>query len=191
MKAWFIALFVLLPAAGFPAEKSLSERYPNRLIGPDFGIVTADDLAYDATQRTAVPYDPNKEWLTTYWQCLPVVDALIEYRAWLNDDPLGRRSHDKRVCEVEIQFVHAGQWQIYSGRRAYPLEYCHEFIHAWERLTENEKVVCLNGDWGNYEQDVQHGKYKGWTWNKFKTHKGCYSYFGDCNVKGCAQGKCP
>lgn len=172
------------------AETSLSERYPNRLITPDYGIVTADDLAYDVTQRDAVPYDPDKEWLTRYWQCLPIKGIRPKYRTWRAD----HTSYSFRtitLCDLEIHVNGRDGRQIYSDRRAQPNQYCRDFDKQWRRLTKGEPIVCFNGDWGIYESDKIDGKYKSWTWNKIKTRKGCYSYFGDCYVKGCARGRCP
>ena len=60
-----------------------------------------------------------------------------------------------------------------------PLEHCKEFIWAWNKLTAHQTNVCLNGDGGGggFHQDEIDGKYKLWTWEKFKTKSGCYSYF--------------
>jgi hypothetical protein len=186
-----VCFLLTLSQASVANEKSLTERYPNRLITPDYGIVTADDLAYDVTQRDAVPYDPNKDRLTRYWQCLPIKGIEPKYRTWIDPEAVDYPRRVMKMCDLEIHVRQPDGLQIYGDRRAHPNEYCEDFDRHWKKLTRGEEMVCFNGDWGNYEQDEVRGKYRGWTWNKVKTHKGCYSYFGDCNVKGCAMGKCP
>lgn len=62
----------------------------------------------------------------------------------------------------------------------------------WRQLAKNENIVCLNGDGSDVMVDPKLEKYFLWTWEKFRTRKGCYSYFaGECDTQGCAKGHCP
>lgn len=74
----------------------------------------------------------------------------------------------------------------YNSRRG------NDGMGAWQRITKGQSIVCLNGNGGFYNQGEKDGKYRLWTWAKFKSKKGCYSYFGgECNTDGCSKGKCP
>ena len=173
------------------SSPSPAELYPNRLITPGFGIVGADDLAYDATNRKATPYDSSKDLFGRYWQCIPIKDVTPNYDTWRGQDGMGPEGVITKMCTLGV-FVHGvSGLQIYGDRRAHPNSFCREFDRNWRRLTKHQDVVCLNGDDPSNENDEINQKYRSWTWNKFKTRTGCYSYFGDCDVKGCAQGKCP
>jgi len=185
---WVFIFFSIGLAA---ASETLRERYPNRLITPDFGIVTADDLAYDAEHRLPSPYDPAKDLLARYWQCIPTHAVKRDYNASMGEDSMGPSGVETMMCDIEITADIPEGRHLYSDRRRHPNSFCQEFDRNWNRLTRGEKIVCFNGEDPSNENDTVFGKYRAWIWDKFKTRKGCYSYFGDCDVAGCAKGKCP
>jgi hypothetical protein len=172
-------------------KPTLSEKYPNRLITSDYGIITADDLAHDAEIRNATSYDPTKTLFARYWQCLPIKYVVPKYRTWQGEDGMGPSDVIASMCDLEIDVRAPNDFQIYSDRRARPIEYCQHFISEWQRVTSNQEIVCLNGDDGSYSSDKVGEKYKSWTWNKIKTRTGCFSFLGECSVRGCAAGSCP
>ncbi|MBI2646722.1 MAG: hypothetical protein HYW85_06845 [Deltaproteobacteria bacterium] len=116
-----------------------------------------------------------------------------KYTTWRASDPMGAWDIIVTLCDLEIIIRHEKELQTYVDRRAHRVDYCQEFMAEWRRLTKGQSMVCLNGSGGGfYHQDEKKGKYKLWTWEKFKTHKGCYSYFyGTCDTEGCSRGKCP
>lgn len=184
----FLGAAILADSSSLLAET----RYPHVLLTPDYGIVTEDDLAYDYEQQVVRPYDPNADLNSLHWQCFPVKSALARYRQWRATDSIEGREVVETVCSIEIKVSHGGEVQEYIDRRGHDLGYCRDFLRQWNRTTRSEEIVCLNGDGGSYYQDEGDERIKLWTWEKFKTTKGCYSYFyGQCNTKGCAKGKCP
>lgn len=188
-----VVLFTLFLTHSTTGKEFVGIHYPNRLITPDFGIVTADDLAYDAQMRDAQPYDADKDILARYWQCVPVKDVAPMYRTWRGQDGMGFWDTVVTMCDLEIHIQQPGSFQVYGDRRAHPNKYCRNFDQNWRRLTEEADIVCLNGDDPSNDRDKSHFQgenYRSWTWNKFKTRKGCFAYFGDCDVVGCAEGKC-
>lgn len=185
-----LSIFFLLQLSLAASSKSPAELYPNRLITQDYGIVTADDLAYDNKQMFPAPYDPSKNLFNRYWQCIPVKAVMPKYDTWLGEDGMGPAGVEIPMCELETQIKLSSGLQIYGDRRAHPDTFCREFDRNWRKLTRGEEIVCFNGEAPSNENDKALGKYRSWVWNKFKTRKGCYSYFGDCDVKGCAKEKC-
>lgn len=182
-----LALSLMSPHA-FASEAGGSST--RGLITPNYGIVTDDDLAYDASRQKIPPYAPGTSSL--YWQCLPAKQVRLKYQTSRGSDPMGLANVIVTMCEPEITVHRDGELHIYVDRRGHPVEHCHEMARQWHRLTKNESIVCLNGDGSNLMEDPKLGKYFLWTWEKFKTRKGCYSYFGGtCDTEGCSKGKCP
>jgi hypothetical protein len=164
------------------ANESLQSIYPNRLLTDSYGIVIEKDLAYDNSKRDARPYDPKKFSSALYWQCFPVKDVKLKYRTWRDNDSMDAWDTIKTMCDLNYLVNHDGETQIYSGRRAYPISYCRAIFKDWQRITKRQKIVCLDGEGGEYENDRNGQKNKSWTWDKIKTKKGCYSYFdGECS----------
>jgi hypothetical protein len=189
----FILLFGwAMSIASASAGESKSEKYPYGLITPGYGIVTDDDLAFDASRREMKPYDPTDTLGPLRWQCFATKDVDAKYKSWRGPDGMGAWNKIYTMCTIEISIHHNGELHSYSDRRGHQVGWCRDFIRSWKWITKGQEFVCLNGDGGGYEKSAGDGKYKSWTWEKFKTKKGCYSYFaGECNTKGCAKGRCP
>ncbi|MBI4041779.1 MAG: hypothetical protein HY390_07940 [Deltaproteobacteria bacterium] len=171
--------------------ESKEPKYSDSLLTADDGIVTADDLAYDHCRREIVPYNPNTAFNSLYWQCLPVKDVKPTYRIFRDNDPMGAWDVVITMCHLELNVNHKGEKQVYVDRRGHHVEYCKDFVQKWLKLTKDQEIVCLSGSGGEYYFDEKGGKYKLWTWEKFKTKKGCHSYFfGDCTTSGYSKKKC-
>ena len=178
-------------ASASPAEWKM-EKYPYGLLTPGYGIVTEDDLAYDALHREMKPYDPADNLGPLRWQCFATKDVEARYTSWRGPDGMGAWNKIYTMCTFEISIRHNGELHLYGDRRAHQIEYCRDFIRSWKWITKGQEFVCLNGDGGGYEQDAENGKYKSWTWEKFKTKKSCYSYFAaECDTKGYSKGRRP
>ena len=190
----YFGLLAVLPAYALSkgSAESLAARYPNWMITADYGIVSADDLAYDEKLGgSAMPYDPGRFSNQRYWQCLPLKNVHPKYHFWSGEDGMGLGGVTVNLCDLEIEVRQPGGLQIYHDRRGHPAEFCHSFGRNWKRLTRKEDIVCLEGEGSRSDEDKKEGKYRNWTWSKLKTRKGCYAYFeGECQVAGCAKGKC-
>ena len=188
-----LILFILMFLSSTQTNEKLFTRRPHfGLLTPGYEIVTKDDLAYDESTRIMVPYDPNDPIGPLRWQCFPKGEVDARFDSWRGTDGMGAWNKIYKMCSIEIEVHHNGEIHDYVDRRAHQVEFCQDFIQAWKRVTDHEPIVCLNGDGGGYDRDEKHGQSKLWTWEKFKTRKGCYSYFeGECDVAGCAGGECP
>lgn len=184
--------YIILLCVGFPTFGG-SSQHAYGLLTPDYGVITEDDLAYDACQREVTPYNPNEPLGSLHWQCFDKNEVTAGYDSWRGNDGMGEWNKIYTMCTLEIRVRHGGELQLYVDRRAHRIGYCRDFVRAWRWITKNQTIVCLNGDGGGFNQDEKDGKYKLWTWEKFKTKNGCYSYFaGECNTKGyAAKKKCP
>jgi len=183
MKVSLFLFFVLFVKNNLvSASDPIQALYPNRLLTDSYGIVTDKDLAYDNSRRDSKPYDPNKFSSALYWQCFPFKDVKLKYRTWTDDDPENPKQKPNVVCDLNYIVNHEREIQVYTGRRAYPVFYCRAIFKDWQRITRGQKIVCLDGEGGEYDNDKNGQKIKSWTWDKIKTKKGCYSYFeGECS----------
>lgn len=175
------------PAHG--ANKS-QLKYRYGLLTPGYNIVTEDDLAWDAFNRNIEPYDPTTSLSELYWQCFPKEQITAKFNSWRGHNGMGAWNKVSMLCTLEIAVQNNRELQIFADHRGHPVEFCQKFMTQWKRVTKKQKIVCLNGEGGQYQTEAKVGKYKLWTWEKFKTKIGCYSYFAsECDTKGCAEGR--
>ncbi len=172
---WF--LLIIVYAYAF-AKSDFKSNYPHGLLTDDYGILQEIDLEADAKDVVQTyPYNIHA-FRSAYrrWQCFPVQDVSFSVETWKDNDPMGAHDIIVDLCLFSIEIKNSRPTHFYSGRRAYRLSYCNELKKTWNKLTSEEKYVCLNGEPGS----LIHSE-KSWTWNKFKTFKGCESYWEDSN----------
>jgi hypothetical protein len=77
-----------------------------------------------------------------------------------------------------------GEYHEYISRRAISYSACQWFLKKWHHFTESEKHVCISGQYDNKDENPSEKAVSNWTFDKFKTKKGCESYFfGGCSLK--------
>lgn len=116
--------------------------YPNGLLTDSYGLVSEDDLAFDAHNKDVEPYRPGANE-GVYWQCLDPKQVEAKYRTWPLEETLGQR---ETYCAAEFWIKGRGDAQLYTGRRGLPVSYCQDVMRTWRRLTKDQSVVCLNGE---------------------------------------------
>jgi hypothetical protein len=173
-------------SAVFAIEAS---EYQYDLMTNGFGIVTNDDLAYDAQDWLISSFNSQGS-NSIHWQCVPVENAKATFYTWVLEN--GRFSRKReRLCASEIQVHEHGQLQRFVIHHAQPMASCHQFVKKWRRLVGGQKMVCLNADFGMLQNKGKKSEYRLWSLEKYKTRLGCDSYFyGVCNTRGCAKGQC-
>lgn len=184
-KACLLFLFVTQCAAADDIPVS-ARKYLGGLLTGDYGIVTEQDLASEASVGNPRPFDPKESSHGYFrWQCFPVKAVKLKVRTWRADDSMGPSNVIVTMCDLETWVEHDGKLEIYIGRRAKEVSYCREYMANWKRLTRGEKMVCLSGDYGGIYPPERRDTplpYQLWTWDQIKSKKGCYSYFdGRCD----------
>lgn len=182
----FSLFFLITLSPNVYANSVLKQKYPHGLLTEDYGILEENDLAADAKNNGPYPYDINK-FQPAYmrWQCFPTEDTKFTYEKWKGNDPWGSETKIVEMCAYSFYAQNGKISHSYSGRRAYRIEFCKDLQKKWKQLTTNEPYVCLNGSPDSTLKEVKKSKIslyeKSWTWNQFKTKKGCYYYFqGGC-----------
>ena len=186
---WKIASFlgcmlVLSPVALGDANlthlERLKSRYPYGLIGDDYGLLTEEDLAINACGVLSLtPFSGEKNMAYPYWQCFPVKDAKMECDS-LGYDPTIK----KETGHMAIDALGNGGLQSYLARDAMEMRDCRRWLQIWKEKTRGEKYVCLSGPYGAFSGIRDGQKETGWVFDKFKTRRGCKSFFsGECGLK--------
>ena len=64
------------------------------------------------------------------------------------------------------------------------MQSCRDYKRDWKILTNNEKYICISGMHIDKEKNASGQIVSSWIFDKFKTKKGCGSYFyGGCSLK--------
>ncbi len=164
--------------------------HPFGLLGEDFGILNENDLMVN--ECMAEPELFSSDVMSfSYWQCFATKDV-----TYLCDH--GGTQDLKEGIEALIVLEVAGKKNSheYIARRPWDLKSCERFGREFRRLTRNTAHICISGSLiDDHEIDGQGVKHTSWVFDKFKTKKGCDSYFeGDCSLRyqhkhGCKVGR--
>ncbi len=159
----------------------MKEVYPFGLIGDDYGILNEEDLAINTCNVTqSVPFSLDGDTVFPYWRCYSTKDASLRC-----DDP--DYDEDEKsmmvILVLEIRSKKDGSHD-YLPRRAIRLESCKYFQERFNKMTQDESHFCVSGEfWEKHSGDTETAEMI-WSFDKFKTKKGCVSYFSDeCNLR--------
>lgn len=176
LAAFFLSLVVLIVVVKKSEKADLHHNYG--LLGEGYGIVTSEDIAVNDCQATPMPFSDQSD-AYQYWQCFDVKDSRV-YCDGKGFDEDTQLLHTYMV----ISGIRSGIKQEYVTRRTIPLTTCQEYIKDWKRLVEGEKVVCISGSLLNHSKNQRNEEIYNWIFDRFKTKKGCESYFeGGCSLK--------
>ncbi len=144
------------------------------VVDPNYGILS--DFKTTKSERSPLE-----------WRCFPIKDMEVKYRTWRDADSMGAYDVIVTMCDFEIYVISKSISHVYHGRRGKPVIYCDEFKAAWNKLTQGEEHICMDGETltkGEPEEDQDSKKmYVSWTWDKIKTKKGCYSFWNGYQCK--------
>jgi len=182
---WKEIVSALLPFAFLscttPPNKSFisspSDRHDFSLLGEGFGIVNREDVGINDCQATPRPFAEDSH-AYLYWQCFDVKQARIYC------DGKGYDETEKTWMTVMVIVGEKeGVLHEYITRRAIPLKDCQSFRGAWQRFVDGQRHVCVSGSF-NQKKKSERQEVWNWTFDRFKTNKGCESYFeGGCSFK--------
>lgn len=150
-----------LTKPNYPSEKV-------EIVHPDYEILSIKERTRDGL-------------LPLMWRCFPIKDVEVKYRTWPFTDPMEPKKVIEIMCDFEI-WVNSKPFQnVYHGRRGRPESYCKDFKAAWNKLTQGEEYICMDGETltkGELQEDQDSKKMRAsWNWDKIKTKKGCYSFW--------------
>ncbi len=160
--------------------ENLKKRYPFGLIGDDYGLLTQEDLAINTCNVLQLtPFPEEKNMAYPYWQCFRVKDTKFECDS-LGYDSVTR----KETGYMAIDAIGNGGLHSYLARDAIDMRGCRKWRKVWKQKTYGQQYVCLSGSYGAYSGVRAGLRETGWVFDKFKTRKGCESFFvGECSLK--------
>lgn len=156
------------------------KKYPYVLIGEDFGVLTADDLAANTCEVESGPLSEDN-LASIYWQCFETRD--VHFKCELSDDEEVPIAHLQGWPQIDI-FAKTG-YQNYMTRRTFPIADCRDLEKTFLKLTKGTKHICIAGSLIWYQKVQEDGvKETAWLFEKYRTPKGCDSNFADvCSLK--------
>lgn len=158
--------------------ESLRKAYPYGLLGEDYGLLTVDDLAFNACIAIPVPISKESDFYP-YWRCFKTRDITFECDH--------RKEQGSILPKQALMVLVVGQSlgkEEYLAPGMMDLKSCREYEKDWNRLAKKEKYACISGALIRFDRDKKREYEAHWTFDKLKTRKGCISYFsGDCDVR--------
>ena len=165
-------LLILLGCSHATHLQRLNQSYPNGLIGDDYDVLTVEDLAVNTCNLLGEnTYPPEGASPYRYWQCFLTKDVFIS----CDDD-----DEDKDHTVIMGMYA-AGKTrkQVYVSRQVMDLKRCIGFQKDLKKLTEHETHICISGEFIDNDSNEE----TAWIFDKFKTKKGCISYWDECDLK--------
>jgi hypothetical protein len=158
--------------------EKLKASYPYGLLGDDHGILTVDDLALNACIADPQPVS-DEIGAYPYWQCFESENVRVEC------DHGGEQEPGTPVQALFALVIRIPPHKIeYIAHGIMDLSSCREYEKHWRRLTKGEKHACISGPLIRFDQDKDREYDAHWVFDKFKTRKGCVSYFeGHCDIR--------
>lgn len=159
-------------------REKLRMKYPYGLLGNDFGLLTEKDLASNVEEALPEPFSPESI-AYPYWQCFAVKNVSFVC------DHSGKQDPKEPIQALIVLIVtETKQNQEYLARRPWERDSCNNFEREWVRLTTEEEHICISGPFINNDYNEAGKTTAYWVFDKYKTRKGCGSYFqGECNLK--------
>jgi hypothetical protein len=162
--------------------EAITAKFPYGLLGDDHGVLTANDLAINACIATPRPFSRTSQSYP-YWRCFPRRSSSFECHSARDAD-----------AETVIQVIvdrEASERHEYLSRSGMSLETCVANRRVWRQLTNAQKYVCVSGAFIDSESSPNGGRRSYWIYDKFKTRRGCDSYFeGYCSRRAPAGNEC-
>ena len=158
--------------------QELKKLFPYALLTDDFGVLNKDDLKISECIAAPVPFSEGRSSSYPYWQCFDTRDAKMDCEG-------KKYSAEKksRMTMLVISGERNGELNEFISRRPLKLSSCRLYKKDWEKFTKGEKYICISGDFIGPE--IEDGKKKlVWIFDRYKTKKGCDSYFqAACTLK--------
>lgn len=165
---FLVGLFLSICSCTTDATNRTSSSKKIEDVSPDYGILSL-------AERTRKGHRP------LMWRCFPIGDVEVRYRRWPYTDSEEPGKAVEIMCDFEIWVSSKPFQNVYHGRRGKPEGYCKDFKAAWNRLTQGEAHICIDGETLTKGQPQEGAGSKGmkasWTWDKIMTKKGCYSFW--------------
>ncbi len=155
----------------------LKKFFPYALLTDDFGILNKDDLKINQCIATPYPFSESSRSSYPYWQCFDTknVKMICEGKKYSEE-------YRSRMTMLVISGGRNGELNEFISRRPMKLNMCRLYQQDWMKFTNGEKHICISGDFIRPEVDIMGKKKLVWIFDRYKTKKGCDSYFQEACI---------
>ena len=172
-----MSFFLILAAAQVVDAAPRFAKYPYGLLGDDHGLLTEQDLAVNTCDVIPEQFSPTSK-AYPYWQCFNTNQLSV-----LCENPIYAEDLGTKAVIMAVRAKTGTSIQEYLSSRPISLKRCHGYQRDWQRLSRAEKYACVTGQLNGKGTDNEGAQVIYWIFDKFKTHRGCVSYFvGACNL---------
>jgi hypothetical protein len=171
---FFLAFNVSLADSHQTHLQELKKEFPYGLLTDDFGVLNKQDLKTNTCIAEPTPFS-EKDQVSSYpyWQCFEVKNSKMICERGKYDP------HEKVVMSMlVVSGKRAGELHEFISRRPLPLRSCRLYQKDWRKFTKNEKYVCISASDPLKEMKESKTVWN-WVFGRYKTRKGCDSYFRD------------
>lgn len=159
--------------------QELKKNFPYALLTDDFGILNHDDLKINQCIAEPSLFSQNVSTPYPYWQCFDIKDAKMECEGRIYS-----AEEKSRMSMLVITGARKNELNEFISRRPMKLKTCRLYLHDWARLTKNENHVCISGNSISSNMHKKGQKKSVWIFDRYKTKKGCESYFSEMCIFG-------
>ncbi len=180
MRKIVILFFICISASAVDIRQShlqeLKKAFPYGLLTDDFGILNIQDLKINACIAGPVPFlKQDKISPYPYWQCFEVRNSKMTCEIGKYDP-----QEKAMMSMLVVSSTRNSELHEFISRRPVRLRSCRLYKKNWQKLTKNEKYICISG--ADHSEETSGSKVtSAWIFGRYKTRKGCDSYFrGEC-----------
>ncbi len=154
--------------------QELKKEFPYGLLTDDFGVLNKQDLKTNTCIAEPSPFS-EQDTISPYpyWQCFESKSSKMVCER-------GKYESSEKVVMsmLVVSATRNGELHEFISRRPIPLWSCRLYKKNWQKITKNERYVCVSG--ADHYKKVK-GREVTWTWifGRYKTRSGCDSYFLD------------
>ncbi len=176
MQKFLILIFLCCTICWAQSQKedlqNIKKESPYALLTEDYGILNGKDLKINACIADPVSFSSqNQESFYPYWQCFEVKASKMVCERGKYD-----RDEKSIMSMLVLSGTRNGERHEFISRRPISLSTCRSYKKSWHQLTKNEKYVCISGEMN--QKEIRGTKIIwNWIFGRYKTQKGCDSYF--------------
>lgn len=161
-----ISIFTFGKARNHLSE--LTSKFPNGLVGDDYGVLTTEDLALNTCRLKPPPFSPGATHVYEYWICFKSKEVLptCEDEGVMDvEGHVGRVNVEARKDEIVYQFFEQRPW---------PLKECKAFVRDLKRVIKRTSHACVSASSITQEEKNEKGQMERvGIFGRLKTHRGC------------------
>jgi len=151
-------------------------KYPYSLIGKDFGVLNESDLAANTCDVHPRLFALGSD--SSYWRCFESKDVVFSCDSNGTADP-----NEGVMGLIVLEATDKSGQHEYIARRPWPIAECREFGSTFAVKIAGTQHICISGSSPGKSTDPSETKTTVWIFEKYKTTKGCESYFdGECDL---------